>query len=152
MPMSRGRRWVLLAAAALAAGCSGASSDGGGSPDGAAELICDSGGGEAFDLAVGTLQDESTFVEIADGDDVTLVLGAQGLYMIHLETRALLSSVSDQEICMTCAVEVGPTDAGFPGMLQDGPIAFIAMGSDAFAGAFNVILGSPQSADSYADS
>ncbi len=146
-------RTALAAAALLAAGaCSGSSS---GEPDGAAAadataLFCDSGGGDPFDLTVGYLSDDSAFVELGDGDDATLVMGPQGLYMLHVESLAQLSLTSEQ-VCFTCRITVGPTDAGFAGTELDGPIGFIQVGAGAFGGAANVILGSREAADDFAD-
>lgn len=145
-------RLVVLAAALTPAACSGASdgdTDGTGAPDGSA-LLCNAGGGEPFDLSVGYMGADSTYVELADGDDATLVLGAQGLLMLHLETRAALSIASD-EVCFTCRIEVGPTDSGFAGAAIDGPMSFSGEGGDSYAGAFNVILGSPDASDAFAD-
>lgn len=156
MRTSHQLRLVLVAATALAASaCSGESSgdtDGdGAAPDATTGLLCDdSAGGDPFDLTFGILEGESSYVELVDGDEMTVILGPQGLYMIHLETRALLTFGSE-EICFTCLVGVGPTDAGFAGIWQEGPIGFIEQGGDDFAGAFNIILGSPEQSDAYAD-
>ncbi len=147
-------RIALATAALLAAGaCSGSSGDDGPPPaPDATSLICDSGGGEPFDLSVGYLAGDSDadFVELADGDDATLILGAQGILMLHLETRAFLSFGEDN-ICFTCRVGVGPTDAGFAGTSQDGPLGLVEVSAGAFGGAFNVLLGSPSTSDDFAD-
>ena len=82
---------------------------------------------------------------------VALVLGAQGIYMLHLESRALVSLTSE-EVCFTCRVEVGPTDAGFAGTELDGPVGFVQMSGGAFRGVVNVLLGSHETADGFADS
>ncbi|HEU5058543.1 MAG TPA: hypothetical protein VFU21_18550 [Kofleriaceae bacterium] len=145
-------RIALAAAAVLAAGaCSGQSS---GDPDAspwpdATELVCDEGGGEPFDLAMGYLSD-SAFVELVDGDEAMLVLGAQGIYMLHLESRALVSLTSEQ-VCFTCRIQVGPTEAGFAGTELDGPVGFVQVGAGAFGGAVNVLLGSRETSDAFAD-
>ncbi|HEY8143180.1 MAG TPA: hypothetical protein VIG06_10925 [Kofleriaceae bacterium] len=145
---------IALAAAALLAGgaCSGSSGgpDGAPFPPDATEIVCDSGGGDPFDLSVGYLS-ESSYVEISDGDDATLVMGPQGIYMLHLESRALLT-FAEEQICFTCNVAVGPTDAGFAGTEQEGPIGFVEVGTDSFGTALNVLLGSRDAADAFADS
>jgi hypothetical protein len=145
---------IALAAAALVAG--GACSGSAGGPDGAPfppdalDIVCDEGGGEPFDLSVGYLS-ESSYVEISDGDDTTLVMGPQGIYMLHLESRALLT-FADEQICLTCLVAVGPTEAGFAGTEQEGGIVFVQAGADSFGTALNVLLGSRDAADDFADS
>ena len=145
---------IALAAAVLAAGaCSGDSSgDSDGSDPGpdATQLVCDTGGGEPFDLSVGYLSTDSDFVELTDGDEAMLVLGAQGIYMLHLESRALVSLASE-EVCFTCRVRVGPTDAGFAGTELDGPVGFVQVGAGAFGGVVNVLLGSQETSDAFAD-
>lgn len=146
-------RIALATAVLLAAGaCSGSSGDDGPPPaPDATSILCDSGGGEPFDLSVGYLASDSDFVELADGDDATLILGAQGILMLHLETRAFLS-FADDNICFTCSVGVGPTDAGFAGTEQDGVIGMVEVSAGAFGGAINVLLGSPSASDAFADS
>ncbi len=147
-------RFALAAVLVAAGACSGQSS---GDPDAglpwpdAAQLVCDSGGGEPFDLSIGYLASDSAYVALADGDDATLVLGPQGIYMLHIESRALVELTSEQ-VCFTCAIQVGPTDAGFAGTELDGPIGFSQVSTGAFGGAVNVLLGSRQAADSFADS
>lgn len=141
---------IALAAAVLLGACSGGSSTPDAVPPPPDAMSCDSGGGDPFDLRFGYLADEQ-FVEWVEGSDATLILGAQGIYMLHLEMRADLA-LSDEQICLTCRISVGPTEAGFRGTEQTGGIGFGRLGDGAYASAVNVLLDSREAADTFADS
>lgn len=113
-----GRFRIAVAALCIADGAC-ASDDDGGSPAIAdagldAGFSCESSGGagESFELRLGLRSgEERAYVELEDGGEAPLVLGYQGLYMLLLESQAVLPVDSDA-FCLQCAMEMSPSTSG----------------------------------------
>ena len=131
---------AAIAAAALAA-C-GASDEQGGSPDAAyaCEELPDEGSA-SFDLRVG---DEASgeFVELNDGDEVTVVRGNQGFYMVLLEARAALElSAPADTVCLLCSAELNSDDGLFNNVVPESGKYFYHLAGDDFETSIIVVLG-----------
>jgi len=143
---------VAVLCAAAAACSSGDGSNGSDDDDGAgsvadagldAGLECEStgGAGESFEMLLGA-RTGNEYVELSDGDSITVVLGFQGLYMLLLASEAALP-VSSESLCLYCVVDVSPSTSGdFDGTSQNGNVGFATVDGDTFRGAFTIIVGS----------
>jgi len=129
-----------LAAMALAAPACG--SDGAGSPDAGyecEETVADEG--EPFVLRVGA-DDGGEFVEVQDGDEVTLVRGSQGLYMILLEARAVLDlPAASDTVCLTCSATMTSESGALDRAMPESGRTFYNVAGDDFESMVIIVLG-----------
>ena len=106
-------------------------------------------GGTDMGLTLGHFDGE-TFVELADGDDSILVLGAQGFYMLQVEPRAGMA-VDGESVCLQCQLDVSAAEAGYPGDMQVLEPYFDQVEPGTFGTTILVIVGSRTQPEPYAD-
>ena len=138
----RGGLFAALAAAVLAGGCGGDDDAPAGQPD--AAYACEEGppsGGDAFDFRVGG-EVGGQFVELVDGDDVPLVPGNQGFYMVLLETRAILELIAPADtVCLSCNAALSSTDGEFETSMPESGKYFYHLSGDSFESPLILVLG-----------
>ena len=136
----------LLTTLALFMGaCAGdAGGDGDGDGDGD-PYDCESGtpvGGEPFSIELGLRAEDNSFIALADGDPMPVVLGLQGLYMSELRLQARIVAPADAEqVCFDCTSELSPAGS-FAGISQPEKTRFTEQTDDVYSGFSTLLLGS----------
>lgn len=70
-------------------------------------------------LRVGALDDDERFVELSEGQDVTLLWGYQGYLMLSIDVAAEVELDGAPDSCLRCESSIAsPTDAFSPVELQ----------------------------------